>query len=517
MSYTLTPGEKEILRKSLDPADGVGVNWFLSYFFEFEFRPWQFHFHHASQEDITVMAGTGSGKTSCAALSYFAWACVLPYYSFMNLAPTGWQSKLMFDKIMAEADRRPASKLIKSVVRRPYPVITIAHDLIGESTMEFRSAADDAYNIQGWEGDALNLDEAGQIMSGDVLIGMMGSRLRGEIRGRARQNRMSAISTSYLESPPWLWERMDMGVYDPVHYLSISTSSEENLSARDIEIYKRRIPESQWASLLGGQKPDGGGEHFSQGTYKACEDIELNRFMQYHTHEVETPSHGWQYSEVAGAGCIHFEMPVERGRSYILVGDPGQGNPPHRNAGVVMVFEITGFPAEPCVLRYFAWVYGNGSYDPFLAKYKFCHNKYKPVASLIDSTASQALWNEMVLVREGIYAEGMNFSGDKMGMLVAAINQMQRGLFKFPFIQGIKSQLINYIVTDDKKVPQDIVCCFMMVAYYLRTYIMDDYQESVTPNEPTSFYQPLYPRSQFTRSGHRPERQKVYRVMGVAR
>ena len=55
--YTLTAGDYEIFKRAADPMDGVGANWFLSYYFgNREFRPWQWHLHHAPQRQITVSA-----------------------------------------------------------------------------------------------------------------------------------------------------------------------------------------------------------------------------------------------------------------------------------------------------------------------------------------------------------------------------------------------------------------------------------------------------------------------------
>ena len=87
-SYRLTAGDIEIFRKACDPSDGVVVNWFTSYYFGRELRQWQWAFHHALAKQISVVGGTGSGKTVGAGLSYATWAAMTPTFSFMNLAPT---------------------------------------------------------------------------------------------------------------------------------------------------------------------------------------------------------------------------------------------------------------------------------------------------------------------------------------------------------------------------------------------------------------------------------------------
>jgi hypothetical protein len=493
--YRLTAGDKEIFRRAKNPGDGVGVNWFTSYYFGGrELRPWQWYLHHASQRQITVIGGTGSGKTVGAGISYATWAATTPRFSFMNLAPTGWQSKLMYEAILREAADRPFERFISKYIERPYPLIVLKSDYIGESQLHFMSAADSAERIQGWEGDAMNLDEAGVLLDGQWLMTMMVTRMRGNVpvpQGgfRNRLKRQSVITANYDFAPPWLWERMDRMIRDQKNFLSMQVKSSDNLSTEDIENYKLVIPEDQWGQMLDGDKPEGRGEVFNIDAVSGCEDFEMLRWAQYHLLEKEIPTPDWRVEEASGAGCVHFEMPSEArgGRQYLLVGDPGQGNPPHRNAGVVIVWDITEFPDKPATLVYFKWIYGNGSYDPFKLAYKYAWETYRPIDSLIDSTGTQKLWDEQILLNMGIWATGMDFSGQKKGMLVAAVQQVQRRQFKWPYILGIRSQLIRYNLAEDTpqgKLPQDIVAVIMMSSWYLRGPLWENYSKQHEPEDP---------------------------------
>lgn len=632
-AYKLTAGDKEIFRRACDPGDGVGVNWFTSYYFGGrELREWQWNFHHAQQRHVTVVGGTGSGKTVGAGISYATWAAMTPRFSFMNLAPTSWQSKLMYEAILRESMGRPFERFIFKAIERPYPLIVLKSDYIGESTMHFMSAADcvvgdtklrknynedheftiaemaerniaplvlswheeassfrstyagvpykkgtstlykvtldngysievalnhrfytpvtgcyltlselmeyddppyigvfvpntniigatikdieaigehdyydlevpkyhnyvahgfinhnSAERIQGWEGDAMNGDEFGVILDGQWLLTMMVTRMRGNVplpQGgfRNRLRRLSLITANYEFAPPWFWERMDRMHRDPKNFLSMQVKSSDNLSEEDIENYKLVIPEELWGQMLEGDKPEGKGEHFSIEAIQACEDKDMLRWAQYHLLEKDPPSPGWEVTETTGAGCIHFEMPseVQSGRQYLLVGDPGQGNPPHRNAGVIIVWDITDFPKAPCRMRFFKWIYGNGSYDPFKIAYKYAWDKYRPVNALIDSTGTQKLWNEQILLNMGVWATGMDFSGQKDGMLVSAMQQVQRQLYKWPYILGIRSQLLRYSRAEDtanSKLPQDIAAVIMMTSWWLRQYLWEQHEE----------------------------------------
>ncbi len=493
-TYRLTSADREIFKRAADFSDGVGVNWFISYYFGGrELREWQWYMHHAAQKQISVVGGTGSGKTVGAGLSYAAWAATTPYFGYMNLAPTGWQSKLQYDALLRESSDKPFEQFIHKAIERPYPMIVLRNDYIGESVLSFMSAADSAERIQGWEGDAMNLDEAGVLEDGNWLMTMMVTRMRGSVPVpgggfRNRLKRMSVITANYDFAPAWLWERMDRMKRDPKNFLSMQVASSQNLSEEDIEDYKLIIPEYQWGQMLEGEKPADETGDFGKESVLACEDWSINRIAQELILESEQPATDWRVEEKPVAGCVRWEMPSETrlGRRYLLVGDPGQGNPPQRNAAVVIVWDITNFPFEPATLRYFDWVYGGQSYEPFKLSYKYAWDTYRPVHALVDSTGTQSLWDEQIFLNMGIWADGMDFNGQKDGMMIAAVQQVQRNLFRWPYIQGIRSQLLRYRLTEDtksNKIAQDIVAVIMMTAWYLRRYLWQTEAELDKPNE----------------------------------
>ncbi len=173
-----------------------------------------------------------------------------------------------------------------------------------------------------------------------------------------------------------------------------------------------------------------------------------------------------------------------KNRPSLQIGGPSSDNPPRRNAGVIWVLDITDFPKKKATLVYFKWVYGYGTYDNFLTAYEYAYRKYRPLDALIDSTGTQKLWNEQVLLDRGIMATGMNFSGDKKGMLVAAMRLVERQLIRWPYIQGIRSQLLTYKLAEDNKLPQDIVATLMMAAQFLKVYQWEEYVEENTPEQP---------------------------------
>lgn len=515
--YILTEGDKKIFQLASNPRNGVGLNYFVSYYMSGrELKPWQWFFTHSSQLDLTAIAGTGSGKTMAVALSAMSWAAMTPKYAFMNLAPTAWQANIMAEMIMREAADKPYERFIKSHTTRPYPVITIENDLIGESVLYFMSADNDAKRIQGIEIDAANIDEAGQILNPYQLMGMVSTRMRGNVpvaQGifRNRQKRLSMTTASYLESPPWLWDRMDKAITDPENFISFQVKSSESgtLSDEDIEIYKRRVPEDQQSALLDAERPIGRGVHFNLDTVTACEDMVFNSIMNYHVLENSPPTPDWIYDEAPGCGCVKYEKPPSSDRTYWMIGDPGQGNPPRRNSPAILVADMTEFPSKPIEIVAFNWIFGNGSYDPFKFNYQRLAAKYHPDEMLVDNTGQQSLWDEQIFLNLGLWVTGINFSSIKNGMLLALIQLIERRKILFPYVQGFRSQLVGYDLTRDDELAQDITVCFMMLAFHARRVLWQNVEEETDTayhnNNPATLSSALNYRSGGVRTARTPQ------------
>ena len=66
--------------------------------------------------------------------------------------------------------------------------------------------------------------------------------------------------------------------------------------------------------------------------------------------------------------------------------------------------------------------------------------------------------------------EGLNLQSEKAAMLNAAKILMQRGDLRFPYIQGLRLQLLNYKQDEDKKIAQDLVVTLAMAAWKMRVF-----------------------------------------------
>jgi hypothetical protein len=93
-SYRPTREDKRIFEKV---AQTGNYNYFFEYYMGIELMPWQMYLHQSPAGDTTVIGGVGSGKTIYKAVSELGHGIFSAKYKFMNLAPTAWQSQLMFN------------------------------------------------------------------------------------------------------------------------------------------------------------------------------------------------------------------------------------------------------------------------------------------------------------------------------------------------------------------------------------------------------------------------------------
>ena len=102
--YQLRPTDIDIFKRAANPSDGIGLNWFIKYYFGGrELREWQWWWAHAIQKQSSIIGGVGAGKTQGAGMVYAAMAAMTPNYAYMNLAPTAFQSALQYKTILSLA------------------------------------------------------------------------------------------------------------------------------------------------------------------------------------------------------------------------------------------------------------------------------------------------------------------------------------------------------------------------------------------------------------------------------
>jgi hypothetical protein len=328
----------------------------------------------------------------------------------------------------------------------------------------------DARFIRGSEYDRINIDEGG-LSYDDQALKVLRGRLRGKrADGSTRMARMD-VTTSPTDAP-WLKERFDRGdnshrSFDEKFYRSIRATIYENihLTREQVLLMEKDYTDEMIDVELRALFPDYGMSEFPKRHLDACEEQALNDQMTEALRpESGNVKKGWEITEHPRHGITHWEMPADPNGRYVMFGDPGTGDPPKRNAGVVAVFATHRRPYD---LVYFDWVFGKGAYRPFLQSYKYAIQKYHPILKGIDSTGTQKAIQELAFEDYGIEVEGINFQRDKDGMLNSLSVAVTDHWFRWPIIKGFR-QMRQYRRIDDKRLAQDIVMALAGCAFLCR-------------------------------------------------
>lgn len=499
MIHSYTDAEIDITSEGLsDPSKlkiftdywfdkGDGFSFTFDRGFEEEYK-WQHKLVYARQPLIVAIAGIGTGKTLGVGMAATTWAISTEGFKFMNGANWAYQAKLMYELIVQQITDTPAERLLEKCIESPYPKITFKYKVDGStytSSLEFMSMDKNAQKIFSWRGDWINLDEAALIGDLDIAMMNLSTRLTGNTpRGREFLGRMSLMSNPWdNDSSGQLYYFYDMAIDQPDECLSITlpTRGNKNISDRQVGNAMKFIPKDEQSRMLDGERPEGKGLYFSRNSVSQCIDQYASLLVD---EMVKRGDPRYSAIRVPTIGVVQFEQP-SNSNSLMLIGDPGTGSFPARNAPVIALFDTALLPDGPARLISFWWGNGNGRIQPFIDKLYEWKNKYRPFFTGVDSTGPQAGLVEMMNVTHYVDGEtaspmnslvGLDFSGNKKYQYLIALRiLLESKLFTWPdFCKGIRSQLINYDPAKDKaglpKIAQDIVSVFSMAAYIIRVY-----------------------------------------------
>jgi hypothetical protein len=418
-----------------------------------------------------------TGKTTIVAASLAMDCLSIPYFRALNTSVTAKQSELPFEMIQPWLEGNPRLEhLIDDVSLRPYPTIKFKNF----SELIFRTAGKDARFIRGMEFDRINYDESGLDFTGEAMKVLRG-RLRGERPDKTKRMNRLDTTTSPTDAP-WLRERFERGIKgmpgeDLKHYFSLRVRTYDNthLTRDTIDLMEKEYSDDMIDVELGAQFPDYGVSMFPKSHLNACVDPSLYDALYEALHpESGNPKRGYRVEEHPRYGITLFELPYLPGHKYVLAGDPGTDSPPHRNSGVIAMFDVTRRPNK---LAYFHWVDGRGSYTPFLQSFKYAIDKYYPVFRGIDVTGTQKAIDELAFENHGIHVDGIAFNRDKDGMLNCLINDITEHNLRVPMIQGLVRQMSSYSRENDKKMPQDIVMTLAQTSYLARMVDPGEYED----------------------------------------
>ena len=406
-------------------------------------------------------------------------------FKFMNVAPTAWQSGLMFRALLEQAEDTPFQALITNSPKRPYPQIEIQY-MVGKkkfsSLLEFMTLGEggNADNIFSYRGDWVNIDEAGKIDDLSTVVTNLVTRLTGgTAENRSYLGRLSLISNPW-ENPD-LWMLYDMAEQDKEDGLifNIDTKMNKNTTEKQVRFALKMIPKELHARFMSGAKPEGRGTYFSKADVDRCIDPEQSElFMR----EFEKGTPGYETESLSRLGTFYMKQPRKDGRLYFLLGDPGTGSAPARNAPCLICFDVTEAPQKSRVVGFW-WGNGGGSITPFLDKIVDWIQHYKPIYVGVDNTGPQKSTAELITI-DHIYGKGysvngvsgLDFSGAKRYSYLAALRlSLEAGMITWAdILSGIGIQLKNYDPILDKvqngKLAQDIVATMAMGAFAIRAY-----------------------------------------------
>lgn len=491
--HVLTAEEIEVMNRGKKDPNALFDYFFrregsvFPFQFDRNFAPgkeWQNQFVMALQTFIVVVGGIGTGKTLAAGIGGFFHGMTTPGFKFLNIAKESWQSMLMYNLILEIIAGTPAEKFVFSKPRRPYPKIVIKYQVgnrIVESSLEFMSIGEqgNASNVFSWRGDWINIEEAGRIDNLSQIVTNLSTRLTGNTaEGRPYMGRMSLLSNPWEN--PELWQMLDVAAADKKNGLALEVYTEDNknVTEQQLENMLKLIPEKEREKFTTGKRPDGTGTYFPKDIVEPCEDLVTSELL---LQEVAEGRPGYVAEMKTRVGYWHVELPPQEGRVYFLLGDPGAGTAPARNAPTWMVFDVTDAP-KIVTLRALWWGDGKGSISPFIQHGIHWIQKYSPILAGIDDTATQRNMAEIInmeyITGKGYSVDrirGFGFEGGKRYTYLVCLKIMlEAQAMKWPkVINGISAQLRNYDDLKDKaaasKLAQDLVVTMAMAAYAVRS------------------------------------------------
>lgn len=430
---------------------------------------WAKDIAHGFESDFMIIGGVGCGKTLNMVLIAGYLCCMMPDFRYLGTAPIAWQADLSYKEFLTFAldhnnnmgRPRRISKWIQNVRLRPHPMI----EFVNGSSMEFKSLDKDATSIMTWSGDMAVVDQAeDETVDLEQVMGNLGSRLRGQVRGRSRLGKMGLMANSAYN--PTLWETYDEYESSPDKLAMLLTSYDNPyLTAQQLVNIERRFRDKDEAKrLMYSERPLPKGKEFTQELIVMSQSEALDRIMD---DAIAQNMPGYILEDSRTAGIVKWAIPPKRDNLYIMVGDPGQANPPSRNSPVVMVFNVTNFPQQPATLAAFEWVYGYGSYWPFINTMERLHYTYNPYYAAFDSTGTQKAFDDLAILSQDKAWVPISNVGLKMHMVLCLKVLMGRGFIQIPKgIYSVWNQLLMWHMPD-KQLRQDIASALFMVGYAL--------------------------------------------------
>lgn len=448
--------------------------------------PWHMEMYRARQPIQVIFGGFGSSKTYGKSLIMMTRAVTLPGYRAFALAPVSVQSEEVHKIITQMIEGTLFERFLISSPLRPVPTLKFGNDYTGVTTIECYPIKDNTKKIRTLTGDEALVDQAEDLDAIDELIKDVGTRFRGQFRGRPRIGQITFLANS--EDNAQLWDRFDEADTNPRGVWSYAPSTFQNtyLTVKNLKDFEDSVGKDEVSRrrYMKGERPIGSGEHFSAETLTKCRDLGSDERMNFHL-AAGTP--GWVRAESPRTAVYRWERPYEDGCKYIVVADTGYGDPPERNAAVVAVFKVDDFPKRPAQLVAFHWVFGGHSPKPWMAVYTKYVMDYKAIGmNGYDATGPGAGYSHMTDINTLLPDPVMMGGQNKFLYLNLTKKLMAEGLIIVPAsIVHLFSQCAKYRIPDDNT-RQDIVM-MLLVASALLNPMYYVPVEGEKPDDPNDF------------------------------
>jgi len=450
----------------------------------FRTLPWMMEFLSPKIARATATTGTGSGKTAQVTVRALACCALYPGFRYLNVAPTQYQADLALGELAKWAGgtrfekfiRKPRGARNELWAGRP-PTCEIVSPLdpglmIGDgkpmapSLFICQTVSRDARAIMGGERDWINVDEAQLCYNIGGAEHVFGTRLRGtRATGDLRWSKLTWISNPG-RNPEWValqesyQELVEKGNKNILVLQDVPSDVNIYLTKHQLELQRLTMSSREADRWLGGQQSAVYDDNsFPEEWIESCHSLKMDEVMQ----------------DIAvfddELGVVGYELPFDKTREYMVVGDYGKGHLAtmgSRNVPCVMVFDITNFLEEPCTLAAFYWINGGNSYIPFVDKFKYLVRKYR-ARGYYDATNIQNVLEEIGGFDKLPFTEPVYFSGTvhvkKWAMAVCQV-MMQNRMFKWPYIKGLWYQARIYDVSS-QKLPDDIMATLLVFGHVL--------------------------------------------------
>ena len=176
--------------------------------------------------------------------------------------------------------------------------------------------------------------------------------------------------------------------------------------------------------------------------------------------------------EREGMGVIRYELPYEKGREYLVWGDPGLGNASSlrvNNVPTAGVWDITGFPDAKAALVAMWMLDGNGKYGPWIDAMKYYMAHYRGIGCYDASGIGMAFVEWPDMERYPLYPvtlTGNNKATARTFFLLFAGEK----LFAWPHLRALWHQARSYRETGPglQQLPDDLIAGMFVSSFYLR-------------------------------------------------